>query len=181
MGPYAYPDAEPVPGAASKVFRTWRTRDGFVVGIVIQDVQWRALCRVIERPELADDPRFSTLTARFAHLDAMHAVIDAGFARLSSAELVARARREGAPFGPVNDLEAFLADPQVRHNRTIFEARDATGRAARYVTHGARYSDTPAALHRTPPRLGQHTDEVLRETGLDAAEIADLKGRGVVS
>jgi crotonobetainyl-CoA:carnitine CoA-transferase CaiB-like acyl-CoA transferase len=180
MAPYSYPEQDPVPGSGAKVFRTWKTRDGWAVGIVMQDAQWHALCRVIERPELAHDPRFASLPARFKHLDEMHAIIDEGFTRLSTAELVERARREGAPFGPVHDVEAFLADPQVRHSGTVFEARDAAGRPTRYVTHAARYSDTPAALYRPPPRLGEHTDEVLREAGCSPAEIADLRARKVV-
>jgi crotonobetainyl-CoA:carnitine CoA-transferase CaiB-like acyl-CoA transferase len=181
LGPYAFPEREFVPNAGAKVFRSWKTRDGWAVGIVIQDVQWQALCRVIERPELAHDPRFATLEARFKHLDEMHAIMEAGFERLTTAELVARARREGAPFGPVNDLPAFLADPQVQHSGTVFELRDASGNATRYLTHAARYSDTPAAFHRDPPALGANTDEILREAGLAAQEIADLRARNVVA
>jgi crotonobetainyl-CoA:carnitine CoA-transferase CaiB-like acyl-CoA transferase len=181
LGPYAFPERDYVPNVGAKVFRTWKTSDGWTVGIVIQDVQWQALCRVIERPELANDPRFATLEARFKNLDEMHAIMEAGFERLTTAELVARARREGAPFGPVNDLPAFLADPQVQHSGTVFEASDANGNTTRYLTHGARYSETPASLHRDPPRLGENTDEILREVGLAADAIADLRARGVVS
>jgi crotonobetainyl-CoA:carnitine CoA-transferase CaiB-like acyl-CoA transferase len=180
LGPYAFPERDYVPNAGARVFRTWKTADGWAVGIVIQDVQWRALCRVIERPELAGDPRFATLEARFKNLDEMHAIMEAAFARLTTAELVARARREGAPFGPVNDMAAFLADPQVQHSGTVFELQDASGNTTRYLTHAARYSETPAAFHRDPPRLGENTDEILREAGLGAEEIADLRARNAV-
>jgi crotonobetainyl-CoA:carnitine CoA-transferase CaiB-like acyl-CoA transferase len=181
MGPHAFPERTPVPNAGSKVFRTWKTRDGWVVGIVMQDVQWRALCRVIERPELVDDPRFATLEKRFANLDEMHAITEAGFARLDTDELVARARREGAPFGPVHDMRAFLADPQVQHSGTVSELRDSSGNTTRYLAHAARYSETPASLQRDPPPLGAHTDEVLTELGCSRQEIAALRSRKIVA
>jgi crotonobetainyl-CoA:carnitine CoA-transferase CaiB-like acyl-CoA transferase len=181
LGPYAFPERDYIPNAGPKVFRNWKTRDGWAVGIVIQDVQWRALCRVLERPELASDPRFATLEARFKHIDEMHAIMEEGFARLDTAELVERARREGAPFGPVNDLGAFLADPQVRHSGTVFEMPDAAGNVTRYLAHPARYSQTPAAFQRDPPPLGGHTDEILREAGLGDGEIAQLRARRIVS
>jgi len=182
LAPYAFPEVPFSPNQGSKVFRNWKTRDGWVVGIVMQDSQWEALCRVIERPDLVSDPRFSTLEGRFKHIDAMHAEIEAGFARLDTSELVARARREGAPFGPVNDIRAFLADPQVAHSRTVFESIDAAGNATRYLAHAARYSQTPATLHRDPPPLGAQTDEILRdELGLSPGEITELRARAIVA
>src|SRR5262245_46969054 len=180
LAPHAFPEQPPAPTSASRIFRTWRTRDGFAVGIAVQDAQFRGLCRAVGREDLATDPRFATLRERFQNLPALYAELEAAIARWPTAELVQRARREGAPFAPVNDFAAFLADPQTRHNATVFEIADAAGARTRYLTHAVRYESTPATFRRPPPGPGEHTDEVLRESGYPEAEVRALREAGVV-
>jgi crotonobetainyl-CoA:carnitine CoA-transferase CaiB-like acyl-CoA transferase len=179
LAPHAFPELPPSPSPAKSIFRTWRTRDGWAVGIAVQDAQFRGLCRAVGREELADDPRFATLRVRFQHLPELYAELEAAIAEWPTAELVARARREGAPFAPVNDFADFLADPQTRHNATVFEVEDAAGARTRYLTHAVRYAATPATFRRAPPRPGEHTDEVLREAGYSDAEVRRLREAGV--
>ena len=81
--------------------------------------------------------------------------------------------------GPVYDFASFLADPQVQQNGTVFEAVDERAGRMRFLGHAARYEATPAALTRMPPRLGEHTLEVLEELGYSEAEIRALRGQGV--
>ena len=80
----------------------------------------------------------------------------------------------------MNDFADFLADPQTRHNQTVFEVADAAGARTRYLTHAVRYADTPASFRRLPPRVGEHTDEVLREAGCTEAEVRALREAGVL-
>ena len=84
-----------------------------------------------------------------------------------SADLVARAREEGATFGPVNDVDAFLEDPHVRHRETVRILEDERFGPTRYLSPPWHFSRTPASIDRHAPRLGEHSDEVLRELGLD--------------
>jgi len=182
LGSHAFPDVAPGDATTSQqVFRTWKTLDGHLVGIVVQDVQFRGFCQMVEREDLLEDDRFNEMQQRFANLPAFYELIEAELAKRTTEDLVARARRYKVPFGPVHDFPAFLEDPQTRHNQTVYQASDPSGAATRYLAHAARYEQTPASHRRGPPRLGEHTGEALAAAGLDAAEIARLRETGVVA
>jgi crotonobetainyl-CoA:carnitine CoA-transferase CaiB-like acyl-CoA transferase len=168
----------PVP--LGDVFRTWSTADGHVVGLVIQDAQFRGLCQTIERDDVARDPRFATIAARFANLRELGEVLEAEICKWPTAEFIERARRFGAPFERANDLAGFLADPQTAHNRTVVETEDPRFGRAVYLRHPVRYQATPASLRRHPPRLGEHTAELLGEAGFAAEEIDALRSAGAI-
>jgi crotonobetainyl-CoA:carnitine CoA-transferase CaiB-like acyl-CoA transferase len=99
---------------------------------------------------------------------------------LPTATVLERARRFGAPVAPANNVEGFLADPQVAANRTVFEAEHETAGTIRYLRNPVRLPDTPPSLRRHPPQLGEHTDEVLREIGYAPGDIAALRAAGIV-
>jgi crotonobetainyl-CoA:carnitine CoA-transferase CaiB-like acyl-CoA transferase len=162
------------------VFQTFATADGFVVGLFLQDHQFQGLCRVIGRADLAADPRFATTIARFQHFRELTPALHQEIAKWPTADFVRRAREEGAPFAPAHDVDDFLADAQVAHNQTVFEADDPRFGPTRYLRHPVRYEATPAALRRHAPRLGEHTDEVLEEAGFTQREIAELRAAGAL-
>ena len=74
---------------------------------------WRALCRAVERPELADDPRFATNQARREHRDALITILEAVLRTRTAAEWLAIFEREGVPAAPVRDVGEALSDPAV--------------------------------------------------------------------
>ena len=164
----------------SRVHRAWPTADGHVVMMIIEDHQFQGLCRAVGREDLMADPRFATLIDRLANLDAVLTLAEEELRKWPTAELVERARRFGAPLAPVNDVAAFLADPQVAANGVVIALEDAEAGSMRFLGNPARLPETPASFRRLPPRLGQHTDEVLGEAGFGAEEIAGLRGSGAV-
>jgi crotonobetainyl-CoA:carnitine CoA-transferase CaiB-like acyl-CoA transferase len=184
LGPESFHPVEEQPAGmltASNIHRTWQTADGHVVMMIVEDAQFRAICRALEREDLESDPRFDGFRSRLVNGLALYGLLEVEVMKWTTAELVARARRFGAPMAPVNGVRAFMADPQVRANRTVFEVEDPRAGTLRQLSHPARYADTPSTLRRLPPQLGEHTDEVLAEVGYRAEEIRALRESGAVA
>jgi crotonobetainyl-CoA:carnitine CoA-transferase CaiB-like acyl-CoA transferase len=180
MTPRAFPPGSDDGGMSSAFFTPWQTADGYVVGLIIQDHQFTALCRVLGREDLARDPRFAEMGTRLGNYVELTGLLREDVRRFSSEEIVRRAREEGATFGPVNDVEAFLEDPHVRARETVRILEDERFGPTRYLSPPWRFERTPASIERHAPRLAEHTDEVLRELGLEAVEIADLRASGAI-
>ncbi|MEQ3551049.1 CoA transferase [Pseudonocardia nematodicida] len=131
------------------------------------DRQFRSLADELGRPELADDARFATNTARVAHVDELAAVLGSLLAAHTADEWFARLTPRGVPCGPVNDLgEAFrLAEDLQLAPRVTVGGRD-------LVANPIRLAATPVSYRRPPPRLGEHTDEITRWLAPVAEEVS---------
>jgi len=176
----SFPPLESDAANANAVFRAWETADGHVVGIVIQDHQYQALCRAVGREDLEQDERFATITDRFQRYDEMAEVFADELRKLPTEAFIERARALGAPFAPAQSVDAFLADPQTQHNETVAERDDERFGTTRYLRPPVRYAGTPASLRRHPPRLGEHTVELLLELGFSDPEVAALREAGAI-
>jgi crotonobetainyl-CoA:carnitine CoA-transferase CaiB-like acyl-CoA transferase len=153
------------------VLRTFETTDGFVVGMALQDNHFQGLCQALDCPELLDRPGMRSMGERVNDFGPWLDAIGEVMKRFSTQELLSRLNAKGVPFGPVKTIREFAEDPQARHNRTIFDAEHPEAGTMRYVRYPGHLSATPASLHRHPPRLGEHSAEVLREAGYSDAAI----------
>ena len=162
------------------IYRTWRTSDGYVTGIIIQDSQFEGFCRAIDREDLLERAEFKTIIDRIIHVEELFDLCEDELAKRSTEEFIERSRRFGAPFAPVQTIDEFLADPQVQHSGVHFQMEDPHGGRTRMLRHPVRYDESPASLRRHPPRIGEHTDELLEAAGLGAEEVARLRKEGVV-
>jgi crotonobetainyl-CoA:carnitine CoA-transferase CaiB-like acyl-CoA transferase len=168
---------DPMPLA---VLRTFETADGYVVGMALQDNHFQGLCHALECTELLEREGMRNVGERVQKFGPWLDAIGEAMKRFSTAELLSRLDAAGVPFGPVKTVREFAEDPQVKHNRTIFDAEHPEAGTMRYVRYPGHLSETPAGLYRHPPRLGEHSAEVLREAGYSDEVIEALIKQNVV-
>ncbi len=173
--------AAPEPGPGLSVHRTWATKDGHVVMMIVEDHQFQALCRTLEREDLIDDPRCADLISRFMNAATLFADLESELLKWTTQELVDRARKLGAPLAPANGIPEMMRDPQAIHAGVVVEADHEEAGTLRYIRNPARFADTPTSLRAHPPKLGEHTEEVLRQAGYSAEEIGTLRDGGAIA
>ena len=148
-------------------FQAFATRDGHVVVAAGNDGLFAKLARAVERPELARDPRFASNAARTRNVDALEALLEAAFAERSSAEWLARLEAAGIPCGPLNDVAAVLADPQVRARNMVVTSEDPKAGSLSLAGNPVKLSGCDDPPTRPPaPRLDEHRAAILAELGL---------------
>jgi crotonobetainyl-CoA:carnitine CoA-transferase CaiB-like acyl-CoA transferase len=156
------------------------TQDGFITCSAMSDNDWRGLTRALGHPEWLDDARFSSVARRERFADERLAMTAEALQTRTSAEWLRRLRQEGVPCAPVLSRADLLTDPQIAANQLVVESEHPHAGRMRQTRPAARFEQTPAELRRPAPLLGEHTDEVLRELGLGAADIRQLRAERVV-
>lgn len=158
---------------------SYQTRDGWLAITLVKEQHFERLCRAIEQPALAEDPRFETFESRAAHLEIVTAIVAEALGTRTTAEWVERFEAVEALCSPIADFADWLADHHVKSTGAA-PFVDQPGMGTVPVPHipgtepgvGA---DTPVA-----PEIGEHSVEILAELGLDDDAIAELQRSGAV-
>jgi crotonobetainyl-CoA:carnitine CoA-transferase CaiB-like acyl-CoA transferase len=158
----------------------FQTVDGYITCGAVSDSEWEGLCHALERPEWLQDDRFKTPAGRVRYADARLELTAEVLKTRSSAEWLARLDAQQVPCAPILTRDELLTDPQVAANGMIVETIHPTAGPMRQPRPATRFCGTPAELRSFAPVLGQHTVEVLRESGLDADEIRAMREAGVI-
>ena len=160
--------------------RPVETADGFMCLLPYTDENWRAFFEFVGRPELAEHPNFATHNARIVNVDELYGLLGELGTSRTTAVWVEFCDRSSIPAAPVLDLARLDDDPHLREVGLVEILEHPTEGAYRHVTDSVVYSETPTALRRHAPRLGQHTEEVLTELGYSRQRIDALDTDGVI-
>ncbi|WP_019701124.1 CaiB/BaiF CoA transferase family protein [Paracidovorax oryzae] len=172
-------------------YQDFPTADGAMLLAIGNDGQFARFCTAAGQAAWASDPRFSTNTLRVRHRAELVRLMEAVTRTRTTAQWVALLEDKAVPCGPINSIAQAFDDPQVRARGLAVELPRRTDGSAgadgiatvRGVASPLRLGGggrTPPVLRNAPPALGQHTEEILADLGLDAAAVARLLGAGVV-
>jgi crotonobetainyl-CoA:carnitine CoA-transferase CaiB-like acyl-CoA transferase len=160
--------------------RPYATADGYLGVLVYTDRQWLAFFELIERPDLATDPRFATITLRTKHIDELYKLVEDTLPGRTSQEWMAAFARVGIAAQPVLSSADLLDDPHLRQVGLFQPVEHPSEGPLVLPRLPMMFSGEPAAPSRPAPRFAEHSVEVLREAGLSAAEVARLVAEGAV-
>lgn len=156
---------------------SFRTQDGLLNIAANKQEQFEAVCRVLGRPELVDDPRFAERQGRLQHRFALKALLEEALATESTEHWWTRLNQAGVPAGPVYSVPQALAIPQIAERGLVGEFKNVpgVGRDIRLVRTGFKVDGQAPRVETPPPTLGQHSDEILHSLGYSAQDVATLK------
>ncbi len=181
LGVIRGPGGTKLPGIAPS--NIYRSRDGkwMVIGANL-DTVFRRLCQVMGRPELADDPRYATHTARGEHQDELDAIVGEWAAQHDAAEIDRVLNEAGVVCGPIYTIADIFRDPQFQAREMIRRVEDPVLGDIAVPGIVPKLSETPGDIEWLgPDEMGSHNQEVYGGLlGLTDAELEDLRGRGVI-
>ena len=161
-------------------YQAFATLDGWIIIACLTEQFWARMCSAIDRPDLAEDARFSSNTRRLSHRAELEEILNAVFSRLPASEWEAVLIASGVPVAHINLLEDVLRDPQVLHNQMIISLEHPRYGPVPVVNNPVRLSYSPPRPRGYPPGVGEQTDQILAEAGLSPDAIARLRAAGVV-
>jgi crotonobetainyl-CoA:carnitine CoA-transferase CaiB-like acyl-CoA transferase len=162
-------------------YQAFRTADGHLTIGAANQANWEKLCQALGRPDLLSDPSFRDNPSRTTRAAQLAAELEKVFVTRPTAEWLELLGPSGMPAGPINDMAAVYADPQVQARGMVVALDHPAAGWVKHIGVPVKLSETPGAIRRPAPTLGQHTDEVLAELGLAPGEVRALRAAGVVS
>lgn len=173
---------EPMGSAHPSVapYGIYPTRDGFLVVAVALDSSWKRFCTAIGRPDLIDHPRLAKNAGRITYRDEMDEILLEALAGKSADEWTVVMDAHGVPASPINTIDKVVNLPQVLQQELIVGVPHPDVPDLRLQGMAIKLDGTPGSIRRHPPKLGEHTAEVLREYGFSSAEIDSLRATGAI-
>lgn len=158
--------------------KPYPTKDGYIAILPYLDAHWETFCKLADREELLDDPRFKTLSDRVGNIDDTYQETGKTMLRKTTKEWMDIFGKTSVPTIVVNELEDLITDEHLVATgfwKTIEHPTEGTLRTPAFPIN---FSETPADIRRHQPRLGEHSIEILKEAGLDQSAIDALIADG---
>jgi formyl-CoA transferase len=159
-------------------YQAVRAADGYLVMGATNQKLWVALCALMERNDLVDDARFATNPKRLANREELIFELERTFAKRPAAEWIDLMLAAGIPAGPLLSYPQAFDSAHGKHRRMRMEIDHPVEGKVPNIGFAVKLSGTPAQIRRHPPLLAEHTDEVLEELGIGAAERTRLREEG---
>ncbi|CAM5493612.1 CaiB/BaiF CoA transferase family protein [Eoetvoesiella caeni] len=156
-------------------YQPFACADGHVMLAIGNDTQFAAFCRAAGCEGLAQDERFRSNALRVQHREALVGILHERMGLKTVDQWCQLATDNGFPCGPINTIDRVFADPQVQARELRVSVPSEGYGTVDLVASPMRFSGTPISYEMAPPLLGEHTDDVLAELGLDAKAVADLR------
>ena len=164
----------------SPTYRAYQASDQWIVISAFNQRMWKGLCAALEKPEWLEDPRFINPQMRSDNRALMIQLIGAIIVTQPLAYWEKRLIENEVPCSPVNTIDKVVQQPQV-HARDMIQEMSLQGLGMMSMAGlPIKFSESPGAIRLPPPRLGQHTAEILSEAGYSVEKIAELAGSGAV-
>ncbi len=162
-------------------YQSFKTADGYLVIGVASETIWRRFCAAIGRADLTDDPRFAKNAERVAHRDELLKILRATFGSRDSKTWSEVLHEAEVPCAPVQTVDQVFSDPQVIHRGMLAEIEHPSAGKIKMAGVPVKFSATPASLRLPPPRLGEHTQDVLEGwLNMTTQEILALREKGIL-
>lgn len=152
----------------------------FVIHLSHPPKFWEGVTEVTGRAELRQDPRFKDRHARIKNYDELADILKEIFLTRPREHWLKSLEERDVPCAPIRTVHEVFQDPQVRHLDRLVTIRDAELGAFQLVKNGANLRGTPIDIGLAPPKLGEHSEEILRQVGYSAAEIGDYRDKGII-
>jgi crotonobetainyl-CoA:carnitine CoA-transferase CaiB-like acyl-CoA transferase len=165
----------------SAPYQAFRARDGYITVAADSERHWPVFCRALGLEGLIDDPRFHSNEVRLQNLADLVPLIEARTVTHDSAHWLEEFERLGIASGPINSIPEALSDPQTLERGMVVELDHPRAGRIRALGPPVKLSATPAAVERAAPILGQHTEEVLAELGMEPAAFQELRDRKAIA
>jgi len=143
-------------------------RDGFLALVVGNDAQFVKFCNAVDRQLWADDPRFRRNADRVRNREALKAAVSEVFQQNDLVHWAALLDAAGVPAAPINSVPMVFDDPQVKHRQMLRHLPHPLAGSVPQIVSPMRFANAELKYDRAPPLLGEHTEQILRELGLDA-------------
>ena len=159
--------------------RPYKTKDGYIAVLPYWDNHWKTFCTIVERPDMLSDPRFKDMQSRLTNIGASYAETGKALFKKTTAEWLEILEPTNVPHMIVNTLDGLIDDPQLVESG-FWQLHDhPTEGKIRMAKSPYNFSETPTDITRLPPRLGEQSEEILREAGYSDDEIYKMFELGV--